>query len=276
MQDGQTMTPVALPEREIANGKPSHGHLRAILALILREMGSRYGRNPGGYVWAVVEPLGMIFILSLGFSLLLRSPPLGTSFLLFYATGYLPYSLFQKNTRMIMMTLAQVRSLLYYPAVGWFDAVAARFILSILTEALVAYLLLFGILMVVDTKTVLDFGPILLSFILAALLGTGMGMLNCVFVGFVPVWQTIWGIITRPMLLASGVLYIYEDLPRAAQEILWYFPLLHLTAISREGYYPIYEADFASVWYVTAVGMVLLVMGLLLMRRYHLDILARR
>ena len=39
---------------------------RTILALMLREMSARYGRSPGGYLWALLEPLGAILILSSG------------------------------------------------------------------------------------------------------------------------------------------------------------------------------------------------------------------
>lgn len=56
--------------------------IRNILALILREMSTRYGRTPGGYVWMIVEPMAGIMLLAVGFSLLLRSPSLGISFLL--------------------------------------------------------------------------------------------------------------------------------------------------------------------------------------------------
>ncbi|MFT7592933.1 MAG: capsular polysaccharide transport system permease protein, partial [Paracoccaceae bacterium] len=65
------------------------------MALILREMSTRYGRTPGGYIWSILEPLAAILVLSVGFSLVMRTPSLGTSFLLFYATGYLPFNLYQ-------------------------------------------------------------------------------------------------------------------------------------------------------------------------------------
>ena len=55
--------------------------------------------RPGGYVWAVLEPLGMIAFLSMAFALVMRSPSLGNSFILFYATAYMPYSLYNKVSR---------------------------------------------------------------------------------------------------------------------------------------------------------------------------------
>ncbi|WP_260008654.1 hypothetical protein [Leisingera sp. M527] len=57
-------------------------------------MSTRYGRTPGGYLWAILEPMAAILFLAIGFSLVIRSPSLG-SFLLFYATGFLPFNLYQ-------------------------------------------------------------------------------------------------------------------------------------------------------------------------------------
>ena len=245
------------------------------MALMLREMASRYGRNPGGYLWAVVEPLGMILFLAAGFALMLRAPSLGNSFILFYATGYLPYSLSLKVARMVMTSLNYSRSLMKYPVVTWLDAVTARVLLHTLTETLVAYIILAGIIVVVDTQVVLDFGPILISFLMAALLGLGVGLVNCVFIGFVPVWLTIWNVFTRPLFLASGVIWIYSDLPTVARDVVWYNPLVHITGIAREGYYQTYEPQYISYIFVFGVALTLTALGLILMRRFHLDILNR-
>lgn len=243
---------------------------------MLREMSGRYGRNPGGYIWAILEPLGMITVLSLGFALMLRTPPLGNAFLLFYATGYLPFSLFQSTSRFVMNALTFSRSLLRYPVVTWIDAVIARGVLNLLTSLLVAYVLFAGILTVLDTATSLDFIPILMGFGLMALLGFGIGLLNCVLQGFFPVWTTIWGIITRPLFLASGLLWLYRDLPTVAQDILWWNPLVHGIAMVRTGFYANYEAHYASPLYVLGWGLVSTALGLMLLRRHHLEILSRR
>ena len=52
---------------------------RTVSALVIREMTTSYGRSPGGYIWAILEPVGAVMILSIGFSRL-RQPTLGTSF----------------------------------------------------------------------------------------------------------------------------------------------------------------------------------------------------
>lgn len=218
----------------------------------------------------------MIAMLAFGFSLLTRSPPLGNNFLLFYATGYLSFSLFLRSSRTIMSALIFSRNLLKYPAVSWLDAVVARAILNILTDLLVAYILMVGILLVVDSKTIIDFGSILLSFSLAALLAIGVGLVNCVVIGFFPIWGTIWNIFTRPLFIASGIIFLYRDLPQFAQDLLWWNPLMHIVGLARMGYYPTYEPQYVSVFYTLTVGLVLTAFGLLILRRFQLWILNRR
>lgn len=265
------------PQRPAAQGRPgwANATLRTIFALILREMATRYGRSPGGYLWAVLEPLGMILILAIGFSLLVRTPSLGTSFVLFYATGYLPFQLFQSGTRFVGASLKFSRPLLAYPAVSWIDAVLARFLLNLLTMLLVSYLILVGAAMIIGVRLTVDFGPLSLAYGFAAALGLGVGLVNCVLTGFVPVWDSIWSIVTRPLFIASGILFLFEELPPLAQSILWWNPLFHVTALARAGFFPMYRPEFVSLIFLALVALPLIFLGLVFMQRYHKDILSR-
>lgn len=262
------LAPAAAERRRFAT-------VRTVLALVLREMSSRYGRTPGGYVWAVLEPLAAIIVLSVGFSLVLRSPSLGTSFLLFYATGYLPFDLYMSVSNQVARAINFSKPLLQYPAVTWLDAVLARFLLNSLTSILVAILLLGGILIATDARATLDMVPVVQAMALAMLLGLGVGTLNCALIGLFPIWEVAWSIITRPLFLASGIFYIYEDLPPLAQDILWYNPLIHILGLMRTGFFPTYTAAYVNEVYVLAVSLVLLALGQILLGRYHREILNR-
>ncbi|MDK3074553.1 ABC transporter permease [Sedimentitalea sp. JM2-8] len=242
---------------------------------MLREMSTRYGRTPGGYIWGILEPLAAILFLSVGFSLVLRTPALGTSFLLFYTSGYLPFHLYQSVSNMVAASVRFSKPLLKYPAVTWLDAVLARFLLNGLTGILITAILTAGILTVIDSRTMLDLPPIIEAMSLALLLGLGVGVLNCALSGLYPLWEVIWSILTRPLFLASGIIYLFESLPQLAQDILWYNPLVHIVGLMRTGFYPTYTAAHVSPLYVLSVSLILLTMGLLLMGRYHREILNR-
>jgi len=258
-----------------AGPKRSLATFRAISALILREMATKYGRSPGGYAWALLEPLGFIIVLGFGFSLLVRTPPLGTSFLLFFATGILPFTMYSNLSAAIGRAINFSRSLLFYPAATWLDAVLARFILGTLTDVFVMFILYTGLLIVTGTRTVLDIGPMIQALALTAMLGLGMGLVNCVLFGLFDIWMQIWGILMRPLLLVSGVLFLYDGMPSTLQDILWYNPLMHITGLMRSGFYSNYSADYVSFAYVTSVSTILIFLGVVLMGRYHAVILNR-
>ena len=269
-----SMPPPAVPSPARCRTR-SFASFRTIAALILREMSTRYGRTPGGYFWMVAEPMAAILFLSVGFSLVMRSPSLGTSFLLFYATGYLPFNLYSTVSNNAARALGYSKPLLRYPAVTWIDAVLARFVLNALTGILTATLLLSVILAIVDSRAQIAMGPIVEATVLALGLGLGLGVMNCALTGLFPLWDVIWSILSRPVFLASAVLYIYEDLPPMAQDILWYNPLIHITGLMRSGFYPTYTAAYTSSAFVLTIAMILLAFGLVLMGRYHRVILNR-
>ena len=246
-----------------------------MLALILREMSTRYGRTPGGYIWGVFEPLAAILVLSVGFSLVIRTPALGTSFLLFYATGYLPFDLYQSVSNTVARAINFSKPLLLYPAVTWVDALLARFLLNSLTSILISILLFSGILAVVDSRATLNLPPIVAAFGLSMLLGLGVGTLNCALSGLFPLWEVAWSIFTRPLFIASGIFYLFETLPQLAQDILWYNPLIHIIGMMRTGFYPTYAAPQVEPLYVLIVSLVLLALGQILLGRYHREILNR-
>lgn len=247
--------------------------LRTVTALMLREMGSTYGRSPGGYVWAIVQPVGAIFVLSLAFSLLFRSPSLGTSFILFYSTGYLPFDMYNQMLIKITSALKYSRAMLAYPRVTWLDIFIARFVLNTITLLTVFCVVIIGILILSNTHTIITITPILLGLSMAAFLGLGVGLMNCLLDGLFPVWTILWRIAMRPMFMASGVLFIFEDMPRFVQQLLWWNPVFHVTGLVRMGFYNTYHGSYISLQYGFGVALVLTAAGLLFLRGQYQRVL---
>lgn len=247
--------------------------LRAIAALMLREMSTRYGRTPGGYVWAILQPLGMIILLGFAFSLIAATPVLGTSFLLFKATGFMLLQIFTVLGGQVGNALTFSKPLLKYPRVTWMDAILARFLLNATVVFMSTFLILNGIILFEGLSLMIGWGAVLLAMSLAATLGLGVGCLNAYLFMRFPAWQQIWSILTQPLFIISGVLILYEDFPPVGRGYLWYNPLLHLTGLMRVGFYPMYRPDYISVVFVAFCTLVPMVLGLLLLRRYHRQLL---
>ena len=249
------------------------GTLRAVVALILREMSTTYGRSAGGYLWAVLEPVLSIALLTFVFSLAFRSPPLGSNFPIFYATGFMPFILFNDVSNKLSQAIGFSKQLLNFPRITFIDVMVARMVLSVLTKLLVSYLILFSILSLYDTGTRVDLPHVLLSFAMAAAFGIGVGTMNCFLMSMFPVWRQAWSIVTTPLMLISGVIVMVDSLPDQFLYYLAFNPLVHITAEMRLGFYYSYTAPYISPAYVFAVSLVLTAAGLLFLRRYYRDIL---
>lgn len=255
--------------------KSRYRGLRTVAALILREMSTTYGRSPGGYIWAILQPIVMITILTLAFSFILRAPSLGTSFLLFYATGFLILRMFQEVVGAVSGAISFNQAMLVYPRVTYVDSLVARAALAILTQIMVSALILTGVFMLENVRIILDFGPILLAYAMLILLAVGIGTFNAYMSFSFPAYRLVWGMLTRPLMLISGIFYIYEDLPVVVQNILWFNPLIHLTGLMRTGFYSTYDPSYISLIYVALLGAVPMFFGVLLLRKYSKDILQK-
>jgi capsular polysaccharide transport system permease protein len=245
--------------------------IRTIGALMMREMTTTYGRSPGGYLWAFLEPIGSVLLLTIVISagLKLRQPSLGISFALFYATGMLVFAMYVRMQQKIAQSISYSRTLLRYPSVTFFDAIMARFLLNLLTQGAVMLVVFFGIMMIFETRAIITMPYILYSMAMAASLAMGVGLINAFLMPLFPVYASVFGIMTTPLFFTSGVLYLYEDLPTFAQDIIWYNPLIHITAMMRRGFYAQYDGEFISPAYVFSVSFVLALLGYILISRYY-------
>lgn len=264
-----------MPSRTIPLSTRRFASLRTIVALMLREMATSYGRSPGGYLWAVLEPVLGIALLTLIFSAGFRAPAIGISFPLFYATGILPMLLFTEMAGKVALSLLFSKPLLAYPAVTYVDALIARFLVNLMAQIMVFYVVFTGILLLFETRVTPDFGRVVEGVALTALLALGVGVMNCFLFTIFPIWQRIWSILMRPLFIISCVFFLFETVPQPYQDLLWYNPLIHLVGILRNGFYGSYEAAYVSELYVIGLSLGLTTAGLVFLRRYHRDLIHR-
>jgi capsular polysaccharide transport system permease protein len=228
---------------------------RILAALILRETASRFGRSWGGYLWAVAEPVATIAVLSLAFSMFVRTPPLGRSFELFYATGLLPFALYAAIASAGITTLQANKGLLIHPAISVFDVLLARTLLEIITHAAIAALVLPGLVVLVRVDLAFSPAPLAAAMLSAAALGFGVGLCNALLVGFFPTWRQVWAVLNRPMFLASGILFLPTGVPASLAPLVQANPLSHVVALMRGAFYGPEPARFAEPAYPALLSL---------------------
>lgn len=244
--------------------EPVRLHIRVTAALMIREMSTRYGSKPGGYIWALVEPIAYIALLTLVFSAIARLPALGNSFSLFFASGYLPFMFFHSVQAFIAGGVKANRALLNYPIVSPIDVLVSRYIVQLLTSTVVAVLVL-ALVVLEDGVTIsLDFGVVVASLLSASLLGAGIGMANASLFARSALYEQVYGIISRPLMMVSGVFFLPESMPHPYGDLLLLNPIAHVITWFRRGIYPEYRAHSLDIFYVLVFTSVTLMVGLML------------
>ncbi|WP_261398407.1 ABC transporter permease [Maritimibacter alkaliphilus] len=260
-----------MSDRTVA--KPRYLFFRSVLALMLREMSTTYGRSPGGYIWAFAEPIGGILVMTLVFSIIARSPALGTNFPLFFATGMLPFLLYNTTASNVSMAIRYSRPLLSYPGVTFVDAICARLLLNVLTQILIATILIGLIVLMYGLRLQIDFLVCLRAAFLCIALGFGIGLVNCYMMSMYPVWQFVWSVANRPFFLISGIFFLLDPLPVELRSALLWNPMAHPIMLLRRGIYDSYDAVYVDELYVYTIALILAALGMLLLYRFHRVIL---
>lgn len=247
--------------------------IRAVFALILREMATTYGRSPAGYFWAVLEPVAATALLTLAFSLAFKAPPMGDNFPLFYATGLLPFMMYIDINTKVSQSIQFSRPLLFYPSITYFDALTARFILNLATHIIIFISVITGIIFIFSAHTIINYQSAFNSLMMAAAFALGVGSINCFLISMFPVWLRIWTILNRPLFIISCILFTFEAVPQPYRDYLWFNPLVHIVGEMRHAFYPTYAASYVSSLYVFSISGIFITIALIFLNRFHRRIL---
>jgi capsular polysaccharide transport system permease protein len=247
--------------------------MRVIHALIIRETRTRFGESKLGYGWALLEPVLHILMLSLVFAVMMRGrPPIGNEFFIFYYTGIIPYHLFVHTSSGMTYAITSNLSLLQLPLVSPFDLIIARGLLELITDTLVAVILLAGFGAVGLGVLPSDLPALSASVIAVWLFGCGIGFVNAVLNAFFKSWDKIWAQLTRILYFCSGIFYVPGMMPDWVRDILVWNPILHAVDWFRSSFFAEYEPHWLDRSYLAIVAVLSLVVGLGLERgvRRHL------
>lgn len=237
-------------------------HITVTIALLIREMATRFGNKPGGYVWAVLDPFLHVLLMTLVFQSIARIPALGPSFPLFFASGYLPFLFYQGMSSFIAGAVKSNRALFSYPVVSPIDAVISRFVLQSFTASFVTILILMAVIAKDDIDSHLNVSELIGAGALAALLGLGVGLINIGLFSRFPLYEQIFTIFNRPVFMISGVFFLPDSLPRPYSDYILWNPLVHVIMKFRQGIYPEYRASGLDEFYLVQVVAVLGLVGL--------------
>ena len=212
-------------------------HGRILVALIMRDVQTRFFGTPLGFIIAIAWPVSHIFLLILINGAAGRAPPYGDNASLFFATGVVPFMCFNYMSRFTMLGVMLNKPLLAYPIVKVGDILFARATLEVLNAAVVVI-----VTMVILTAMGVDVKPprpqeAMYALLACMLLGLGFGIVNGVIAGIFPFWFTPFALFQMVLWIASGVIMVPDELPEGMRYWLSWNPALIGVEWMRSAYY---------------------------------------
>lgn len=239
---------------------------RILVAIMLRDIRTRFVGNHFGFVLSIGWPLSHVLILlaiNVGMG---RLAPYGDSVALWYAIGVIPFIAFSYMARFLTMGIVLNKTMLVFPRVKITDILFARAIVEILSCGIVIL-----ILMLIFWSWGINFIPLnpLQAFLALGammLLGLGVGVINSIIAAAIPMWMTVYALFNIIMWILSGVYFVPSSLPAIVQYPLSFNPVIHGIEWMRSAYYEGYGGNFLDKNYLIGFGLVFLFLGLLLER----------
>ena len=265
-----------MPEVEHRETRPASFRVgvRVVQALLLREIKTRFGAYRLGIVWALVEPLTHVVVLSLIFGIRSRTAPGAVEFPIFLATGIIPFVMFRGIVMRAMTAVEANRALFTYAQVKPFDTLIARFILEVMIYSVVFLIFMVGAGWVGFDVAVQDPLVVLLVFLALGLFGLGFGALACVLNDALPDVAQIVPIVLRPLYFISGIFFSVEVIPAEYRGWLLWNPVLHALELIRGHYFRGIETHYGDPLYLAAWTVATLAFGLLTFHVYRTRMVA--
>lgn len=237
-------------------------HLRVIFSLVLREARVRHGRARIGYMWAIIEPVLLISILTFLFSQVGKGNASGGDFALFFATGVLSFQLFRNTSTYVSMAFDQNRPLFNYPMVKPMDAALGRLVLDGSTHAAVITLVLCFQVFALGAPPPNDPKMMILALSLLLMMAFGAGTSLAVIRRFMPSVSNLNMIIMGPAFFVSCVFFSISSVPTMYRSVLVWNPLVHGVEGFRTGYYHGYHSADVDLFYLFTWAVFLNFFGL--------------
>lgn len=233
----------------------------AIFLILTRfAFGERFTHSRWGGIVSIAEPLGLLAFFTISHNMTPSPPPFGSSTLLFFASGIIPFYLFFHLS-------SRIRSIdNYRPLAGAtrIDHVLARATSETITKIFIFSLFVFATSFL-ESESMLPSNPFicLAALLTLASLGCGVGLINATIISFFPTWIYIYAVLGRIPLFLSGMPFVQDRAPGYFREVIVYAPFSHLITWFRSGFYEFYPTKTMDLQFAFSVCAVIVVVAVL-------------
>jgi capsular polysaccharide transport system permease protein len=240
--------------------------MRVIGALLMREVLTRYGRRNIGFMWLFFEP--MIFTAGVTAMWAVRGAKFSTvEPVPFLVVGYSTVLLWRNGASRCARAIEPNLSLLYHRNVKVIDLFAARLLLEIAGGTVSFVVISLGAIACGWMKLPADLLTMAAAWLLLSWFAISLGLVVGALTERSEGFERIWHVITYLLFPLSGAFFMVDWLPKPYQEMALWVPMIHAVEMLRDGYYGPIMKTYYSVGYLSLVNTVMLLVGLLLVRK---------
>ena len=247
---------------------------RVIVALMIREIFTRFGRKNIGFVWIVLEPTMFAFAVIGMWTLLGHSAHAGTQLAPFLITGYLPLLLYRHIVGMTLRCMQINATLLYHRQVTVLAIYFSRMFVEFL-GASAAFVVCLGLVCVFGFADLpANVGLMLLGWVMYFWFVVGLAT----FIGGLSerseLVEKIWNPLSYISIPLSGTFFMVSWMPDKYRDMLTYVPQINGVEMVRGGYFGDSVQAYYDPIYMAYCNAVLLVVGLWLLKgaRDHVEL----
>ena len=233
-------------------------------SLTYRELITRASLVKFGYLGLFLEPLGVMSIFLIIFSVIRRRNVGGNlDVLLFLISGIVLYTLFNAIAIRSMNSMAANKPLFFYKQIQPIDTIFSRTLVEVFIYLVIFFLLVAIAFLIKEIFYIDDFPLICASFLLLVIYSCGIGIFLMI-ANFRYEWiKSVVSFLMRPLWFVSGVFFSLNDIPQNLRPYISWNPILQAIELIRHGFSNSYPLSSAiSLIYLFQISLIIFTISL--------------
>ncbi len=259
---------MAIPvEQSGSFGRSLHVQLRVLRALFMREALTRYGRHNIGFLWLFVEPMTFTLGVTALWTATRAVHGSDLPIVAFALTGYSSVLLWRNMPGRCIGALWANLSLLYHRNIRVLDIFVARLLLEF-GGATISFTVLSVIFISIGwLDPPLNLLEVVGGWLIIAWFGSVMAILLGALSHENELVDKLWHPASYLIFPLSGSAFMVDALPKLAQDVVLWIPMVHGVEIVREGYFGARARAHYDLGYVLPFCLVLSALALMQVRK---------
>ena len=221
--------------------------LNVINALIYRELKTRVSQVRGGILGVFIEPLGVMSIFLIIFSVVRANNVSGLNTILFLGTGIVLFTLFSDIAIRSSNAIEANKALFFYRPVKPIDTVIARSVVESGLYSIVFIVIILGTFLIQQDVFLNDISLLFITYLALVIFSFGVGLFLMVATFVYPTLKQLIPLAMRPLWFISGVFASLSALPQWLRPYVSWNPVLQAIEIARHSFSPDYNIDRAAI-----------------------------